>query len=478
MRPAHVVVIGAGAGGLSAAISLARAGVSVKLLEGRPGPGGLASSFVSNGITFDTGPYILLEPSELHAVFADLGLDLRSEVDLMPVHEIYEVTDSGGEHIRFYSSLERTADELDEKWSGAGKKYEVFVRSMQEIYRDVSPMLSSPGPNPIRFMSSVAGRHVAFLLKTFDEVMSESRLPRRVTDAIGVWTQVAGQNKEDCPSAMAFVQAMIHLTGAYYPRSGMSEITRALARHAQRLGVDIHYNSRVSRIAVKDGAVTGVETADGKFIATEFVLSDCGGLLTYLMLVESGLSRALRTKLNRIPLQSPGVCAYLSVKGVPSSPYIRFRIPGGRAQCRLLVRPSAIEGTVSGDDWQAARLLAPMTHHDAERLGRSGQAEFLASVLAEPWWKESISEHRLLATRTPSGWAHEFGLYRESINPVFNADALKKDRMRHRSPYIKGLYLSGSSTHPGPRVTLCAISGILSARKLLKDMGINHRLIQ
>lgn len=474
MKPAHVIVIGAGPGGLTAAITLARAGVPVRLLEARPQPGGLASGFVSNGISFDTGPYILFEREELQWAFSQLGLELADEVELKPVHNIYQVTDGGGDTVSFYSSLERTADEIDEQWPGAGNRYCSFVQSMQEIYRSLAPMQSSPNPHPIRLLASAGSRHVPFLLKSLDEVMATARLPGPVADGITVWSHVTGVRKEEAPSPLALLPAVMHQSGAFYPDGGMAEICKVLARYAMSCGVELQFNARVSRIGVRDGSVRLVETTDGRGFPSRHVISDCGALFTYLMLVDGGLSRVLRTKLNKIPLQSPGVCAYLSVKGPPQSPYLRFQSPGGRSLCRLLVRPSAIDGIANDDQWQAARLIAPIKHHEAERLGRGGQAEFLASILSESWWRESITEFRLLATRTPTGWGHEFGLYRDSINPLWNVDAIRHGRMQHRSPYIKGLYLSGSSTHPGPRVSLCAISGILAARRLLRELQINN----
>ncbi len=470
MNPEQVIVIGAGMGGLTAAIMLAKAGASVKLLEARSHAGGLASGFTSNGITFDAGPYILLDPGGLNWAFAQLGLNLNQEVEMQSLRDIYQVSDGDGDVVRFYSSLDETVDGIEEQWAGAGGRYQSFVRQMQSVYRDLSPMLSSPRPSPIRLIASGGRKHVPFLMKSLEEVLFEARLPRAVSDAISVWTQIAGQPKSESPSPLAFVPALIHLTGAHYPIGGMCEIAKVLAKYATDCGVDLQFNTRVTRIIVRDGMVKAIETSDGQTIPTRFVVSNCGGLFTYLMLVDSGLSRILRTKLNQMPLQSPGVCAYLSVKGKPVSPYLRFHVPGGRNFCRLLVRPSAIDCTTQGAEWQAARLIAPMAHHEAERLGRSGQAEFLSSILSEPWWRESITEFRLLATRTPTGWGHEFGLYRDSMNPVFNSESMRRGRMEHRSPYIKGLYLSGSSTHPGPWVSFCAISGILSARRLLKDV--------
>jgi phytoene dehydrogenase-like protein len=69
----------------------------------------------------------------------------------------------------------------------------------------------------------------------------------------------------------------------------------------------------------------------------------------------------------------------------------------------------------------------------------------------------------VLHVRTPAEWGAEFGLHRDSMNPVMTAAFMRAGRLAHRSPYMRGLHLAGSSTHPGQWLSFCAISGILSA---------------
>ena len=77
------------------------------------------------------------------------------------------------------------------------------------------------------------------------------------------------------------------------------------------------------------------------------------------------------------------------------------------------------------------------------------------------WWRRGF----------PPIWGGEFHLHRDAMNPVMTARLTRAGRLAHRSPYVRGLYLAGSATHPGQWVSFCAISGILAADLLLEDLG-------
>jgi phytoene dehydrogenase-like protein len=91
----QVIIIGAGIGGLSAGIRLAQLGYSVTILEARGKAGGLASAFDVGDITFDSGPYILLDKPGLDWAFQQMQI---ATGELMPrlIEWVYEVTDEEG----------------------------------------------------------------------------------------------------------------------------------------------------------------------------------------------------------------------------------------------------------------------------------------------------------------------------------------------------------------------------------------------
>ena len=464
-----VVVIGAGMGGLTAALRLARGGFRVQVLEARSEAGGLASGNDIEGFSFDAGPYILLDRPGLEWAFAAVGLKLSEHIALRAIEHVYSVASSERPIVNIYSSDAETASELNQTWPGSGDLYLGFVRKTAAIEASLRPLLYGSAPGPTSLLAGGRWRHASFLLRSLRSVLRGSRLPQPVVDALSIWTHVAGQRPEEAPSPLAFVPSLVHSVGCFYPKEGIRAIPAVLAKAAAAVGVEFRYRTKAKTICTEGGRVTGVESTKGERFPADAVVSD-SGISTYLDLLDQKASPS-RKRCGKLPLQSPGVCAYLAVRGKMEQPYLRFLLPRGEERCRLLIRPGVLNPEEKQNDWYPARLLGPMDHSKAQRMGTEGQAEYLEKLLEEKWWREEVTEYRVLARRTPAEWGLEYSLARDSMNPVMTAKFMREGRLAHRSPDMRGLYLAGSATHPGQWVSFCAISGVLAADCLRKDFA-------
>ncbi len=471
----RIVIVGAGIGGLSAAIRLARQGCAVTVVEARTGAGGLAAGFELEGFRFDAGPYVLLDRPGLEWAFRQLEIDPATQLSMQRIPDVYQVDDGSEYKVRIYDSFQKTASEFEQHWPGTRDKYRQFIAWTAATYQRLQPMQWKSQPGIIDVLRNGAWRDVPFVLSSLGSVLKSSGLPEVIVQALGIWTHVAGQLAGAAPSPLALVTSVIHSVGACYPRGGIRKIPEVLLTAAIEAGVEFRYGTRVRRFRCENKTVTGVEI-DKETLPVDAVISNAG-LATYAGLLDDNGRAALSPRTQRyfqtLPLQSPGLCAYLAVKGTPKPPYLRFRLRKEVDGCRLLVTPGVVDPALEKEGWYPARLIAPMSHVRAESGGEAGQRNFLQRVVEqEPWWRESFDDVRVLKTRIPNEWGSQFHLHSNSMNPVMTSKFMLTGRVAHRSPWIRNLYLTGSATHPGQWVSFCAVSGILAADRLLADRSL------
>lgn len=452
------VVIGAGMGGLAAAIALAKRGREVTVVEARERVGGLAGAIELDGRMYDGGPYILLDRPGLEWVFEQLEVD-SSPLKLLPIDEPWRVERPDGPRVSIYGDLTKTASQIDRDFPGAGKRYVDFVEKMLGVYDKLVP-LQRGEPGVIALFRSGAARHAPFLLQSLGRHLSRTGLPDPVKDVLGIWTHIAGQPVSEAPAPLAFVPAIVHSRGAWTVQGGIHKIPELLAAHARSLGVTFRMGQKVSRIVRNGRNILGVEV-EGERIGARAVISAAGGIGTYINLLDPP-DPTTSSRLLELPLQSPGVAAYLDVPDA-DAPFLQFYLPPGEL-CRVLIHPGAVDPTRS----RHARLLSPTEHSWAARVGSEGQRAHLDRLIAERWWHEQAGDFRVLATRIPQEWGRRYFLYRDSMNPVMTAQFMRRGRIPHISPSADNLFLAGSSTHPGQWVSFCAISGILAAEAALR----------
>lgn len=461
------VVIGAGMGGLAAAIRLAQAGRRVTVFEARDRVGGLAGGLDLDGYADDAGPYILLDRPGLEWAFARLGADLGEHIELLPLDETWRVRRPGAPDVVIRRDLDATAEGIEASYPGAGAPYRAFVQRMADLYAVLAPLQRRSRPSPFHLLRPQRLPAIPFLVRGLAHHFRSAGLPSPVVDALGIWTHIAGQPLEAAPAPLAFVPAIVHTHGAYTVRGGIRRVPEALGRIAEAEGVQIRLGARVDRL-VRDGRrVLGVEVA-GERVSAERVFSDVG-VGTYLALLDPPEPRTTE-RVGQLPLQSPGVAAWLTFQGGTEVPFLTFWLPereqlpaGPRPLVRLLIHPGAVDSDRRGQ----ARLLSPVDHSWAQSVGRQGQAERLEHLLAEPWWRKGLVDVAIRHKKLPVDWGRTHHLWRDAMNPVMTAAFMRRGRLAHRSTAADNLHLVGSATHPGQWVSFCAISGVIAAEDAL-----------
>jgi phytoene desaturase len=273
----HVIVVGAGLAGLSAAIHLASSGRKVTILERENYPGGRNGILKKDGYSFDTGPSVLTMPSLIEEIFNSVGEKLSDWLELMPLEPLYRTTFHDGSVINVYPEFEKMSNEIENKIGpkeAAGyKNYVDFVTKLYKyemndfIDRNIDSPFQLLTPNLARLLAIGGFRRLA--PKVSDYLKDE-----RTQKIFSFQAMYAGVSPQQALAIYAVIAYMDSINGVFFPKGGMHALPRAMAAVAQKYGVDIKYGFSVNKLEKLNGVVTAAISDSGERITGDaFVLN-------------------------------------------------------------------------------------------------------------------------------------------------------------------------------------------------------------
>lgn len=500
-RTDHVVVVGAGFAGLSAALHLAGRGRRVTVLEREQVPGGRAGRLDLHGYRMDTGPTVLTMPDIVEQAFNAVGENMSEHLDLLPVDPAYDARFADGSSIAVRSDAEEMVQEV-RAFSGDADAagYRRLRTWLTELYRaEFDRFMASNMDSPLSLVTPELARLVAMgafgrLDRAIGRFLADPRL-RRIFSFQALY---AGVTPQRALAVYAVISYMDTIAGVWFPRGGMRAVPDGLARAAENAGVEIRYGAEVSSLERRGSRVCAAVTSDGRRFGCD------AAVLT----TESPVSHRLLGHEPRraFPLRaSPSAfVVHLGVRERPEplahhtilfgdrwKSTFRDITTGGRVMrdpSLLVTRPTATDTGLAPADRDLLYVLAPVPNvqrgpidwsriagNYAEEVLRVVEDRMLPGVIADVEVSHVVTPRDWAAqgmvAGTPFSWSHtlaQTGPFRPGNFPRGTDNAV----------------LAGSCTVPGVGVPTALVSGqlaadrITGARKPRSAVGATNRVAE
>lgn len=489
-RP-RVIVVGAGVGGLAAAIELAGAGTSVLVLERGESPGGKLRGVTVAGAVLDAGPTVLTMRWVFEELFARHQRALGDYVGLESVDLLARHSWPDGATLDLFSDEARSADAIGAQFGArAAGQFRAFSKEARGIYDTIEgPFLRAQRPSWGGLLKE-AGR---IGLGSFARIDAHRTMWRALTQhfesphlrqLFGRYATYCGASPFEAPATFNLV-SHVEAQGVYRVRGGMHQLAAGLARLAGELGATLTYGTGVRQIIAEGGRVRGVVTDQGSPLLADAVVlnADVAALASGLFGTDAGrLSQASTSSSDR-SLSAVTFVMLATTSGLPLTHHNVLFSADAAAEFQVLA-----EGRMPADPtvYVCAQERPPGESPDAEQrllivLNAPATGD-LPSRWSEPERQTCEMVMRKAAERcglllkpsvtlqtTPLEFAQRFpgtggALY--GSRPRGPLSALKRPAARTA---LSGLYLAGGSVHPGPGVPMATLSGVRAAEALLAD---------
>jgi diapolycopene oxygenase len=488
-----IVIVGAGIGGLSAAIHLAASGREVIILEQNVAVGGKMRRIEEGGFTWDTGPSVITMRHVFEQLFATAGRRMEEYLTLLPVDPLTRYFYPDGVVFDALRDLSATASQIEKIEPRDVEGYLEFLAYAAKLHRITGPTFIYDQPPDLRTLARVSPFQ---LLEVDPWLTMDQAIRRRVRSThlrqfLGRFATYVGASPYLAPATLSVI-AHVELTGGvWYPQGGIYEIARALARLAEELGVEIRTEAGVQQVMAHNSRASGVRLTSGEVIGAEAVIANVDVTSVYQHLLPAEIATPSRRRARRrLETSCSGYVMLLGVEGEHpalahhniffSRDYQReFHdvFDAGRppmdptVYVAITAKRDRDHAPVGCENWFVlvnAPAAGPGFDWHAEE---AAYRDRVFATLAENGFdvrNRIQSEVRL----TPVDIARMTGAWRGALYGVSSNQALNALRRPHnRCPHLGRLYFAGGTTHPGGGVPMVILSGKVAAQMALTDLA-------
>jgi len=480
----QAIIIGAGLGGIAAALRLHAKGYQVTLVDRCATLGGRAQVFERDGFRHDAGPTVITAPFLFEELFELFGERFSDHVKLVPLKPWYRFHYDDGSHFDYGGTLEETLAEIARIDPQDCAGYLALLAQSKRIFEVGFTELSAQPFH--RFMTMVRQIPKLIGLRNYETVwsmVSRHLSNPKLRQAFSIQPLLVGGNPFDTTSIYALIHYLEREYGVHFAMGGTGAITRALGELMERQGIKIELGVTVEKINVQGGVAKGVMLADGSVRTADVIVSNADAAHLYRHMIQpSDQAASTRLKLAGAHYSMGLFVLYFgTTRTYPEVAHhtiwmgpryrelledIFYRQVLADDFSLYLHRPTATDPSFAPPGCDSFYVLCPVPNLQAKvnwkiegpRLRDRIVAALDRTIL--PGLTESITADFY---KTPEDFrsdylsVHGAGF---SVAPLFRQSAWF--RFHNRAEGIKNLYLTGAGTHPG-----AGMPGVLCSAKVV-----------
>ena len=485
----HAVVIGAGFGGLAAAVRLLVRGYRVTVVDRLDQPGGRARVFKEKGYTFDGGPTLITAPFLFDELWAIAGEKREDHVEVVPVSPFYRIRFDDGETFEYTGDADEMRAQIARFNPDDVAGYERFLKKSEQIFETGFLELGHVPFGKFGDMAKIIPSMVALEShRTVYGLVSKYIKDKRLRQVFSFHPLLVGGNPFSTTSIYALIAYLERHWGVWYAMGGTGAMVRGIADLIGRLGGEIRLGETVDGIVAearpgRKSRATGVRLESGETIPADIVVSNADAAWTYRHLIApehrgkwtdrkvegSKFSMSLFVWYFGTDRQYPDVAHHTILLG-PRYKKLLDDIFHHKLLADdfslYLHRPTATDPSMAPDGHDAFYVLAPVPHLDSgtdwertrEAYRKAIETHLEATVLP------GLGEHLTASvTLDPQGFYDDYLALKGnafSLEPTLLQSAYM--RPHNKSEDVDGLFLVGAGTHPG-----AGMPGVLSSARVL-----------
>ena len=492
----RAVVIGAGFGGLAAAIRLQAAGVQTVILEKRARPGGRAYVFEDQGFTFDAGPTVITAPDCLEELFTLAERPMSDYIELIQLDPMYRLSWEDGYQLDYTSDLERMSAQIAVRNPADVDGYRRFLEYSEAVFQEGYVKLAA---TPfLDWWSMIRSAPALVSLQSYRSVYS--MVARYIRDphlrqAFSYHTLLVGGNPFSSSAIYALIHALERRSGVLFPKGGTGALVQALVRLFTDLGGELRVDCPVDRIETADGRVQAVLTAGGERLLCDSVVSNADVVHTYRnLLVDEPRVERTRRSLQKKRFSMSLFVVYFGLRREHPELSHHTVLFGPRYKELLddifdrgvladdfslyVHAPSVTDSSLAPPGCSTYYALAPVPNFEHSDIDWDTEGpRFRDRVLdyVERRYIPGLREDLVTSLMfTPKDFVTELNAWQGaafSLQPTLTQSAYF--RVHNRDDRIAGLYFVGAGTHPGAGVPGVVNSAKATAGLVLEDLGVH-----